>query len=316
MKLVDVYRFFKRNTILPILLGIVIIFSIFVDRFLTLSNFTNIIEQNSAKGIMAIGMTFLIINGYFDLSVGTLLGFSASLAVGLQPLGVIPAVLIALSVGLVVGFINGFLVTIVGLNAFAVTLASMLGIRGFTYLYTKEQAIVGISDQFGAIGSGNVLGIPNLIIIFVVLLVIGQFVLKKTKHGRYTYATGGNESAANNAGINTKRITMINFIICSFAASLGGVLYAAKMNAATPTLGWPDMHMMIIAIVVLGGTKLVGGFGNLYFTVGGLIAIGVIQNGMNLLNVQSYYNTLLTGVILIAVLYLDKIIRPTISPSR
>ena len=255
MKMKNAYTFAKKNTILPIFFVIFVVFSIAVDGFFNFSNLLNIVEQNSTKGIMAIGMTFLIINGYFDLSVGTLMGLTASLAVGLQPWGVVPAVLIALCVGVVVGLINGFLVTKVGLNAFAVTLASMLGIRGFLYLYTEEQAIVGISDTFGKIGSGNMLGVPNLIIIFVVLLLIAQFVLKYTKHGRNTYATGGNQNAAENAGINTDRATLTNFVICSVTAALGGILQAAKMNAATPTLGWPDMHMMIIAIVVFGWNK-------------------------------------------------------------
>ena len=208
--------------------------SIFVNGFFNGNNFVNIIEQNSAEGIMVIGMTFLIINGYFDLSVGTLMGLCASLAVGLQPLGVLPAVSIALLVGFAVGMINGLLVAKVGINAFVVTLASMLGVRGFLYLYTQEQAIVGISDAFGDFGSGNFLGIPNLIIVFAVLLVIAQLVLRYTKHGRNTYATGGNENSASNAGINTQKTTIINFVICSLCAAAAGILYASKMNAATP----------------------------------------------------------------------------------
>lgn len=310
MSMASVKQFAKRNTILPIIAVFIIAFSIFVNGFFNGNNFVNIIEQNSAEGIMVIGMTFLIINGYFDLSVGTLMGLCASLAVGLQPLGVLPAVLIALLVGFAVGMINGLLVAKVGINAFVVTLASMLGVRGFLYLYTQEQAIVGISDAFGDFGSGNFLGIPNLIIVFAVLLVIAQLVLRYTKHGRNTYATGGNENSASNAGINTQKTTIINFVICSLCAAAAGILYASKMNAATPTLGWPDTNVMVIAAVVLGGTKLVGGYGNMWFSLGGVMTIGIIENAMNLLNVKSYYNTLITGVILIVVLYLDKILKP------
>ena len=311
MKTLNIKRIIKKNTIWIIFLAIMFIFSIMVDGFLSLNNLGNVFRQNCEKGVMAIGMTFLIINGYFDLSVGTLMGLTCALTIGLQAAtGTIPAILISLVVGFAVGALNGFLVTRVGLNAFAVTLASMLGVRGVLYMFTQEKSLVGHDEAFADFGSGSFLGINNYVIIFVLLLIIAQLVLRYSRHGRNTYATGGNELVAANAGINTKRTTMINFIICSMAATFGGILYAAGMNAATPTLGWPDTHMTIIAIVVLGGTKLAGGYGNMFFTLGGLLSLGFIQNAMNLLNVQSYYNSLLTGTILILVLYLDKVIRP------
>jgi ribose transport system permease protein len=250
---------------------------------------------------MAIGMTYLMINGYFDLSVGTVMGFSAALAVGMQGYGVIPAVIIALLAGALIGAVNGFLVSRAKINAFVVTLGSFIGVRGLIYIYTKEDALIGEIMGFSDFGASKVLGIPTLFIIMIVLAVIAEFILRKTIHGRETYAIGGNYEAAQNAGIKVNKRVFINFVVCSFTAALGGVLLASRLNAATPSLGWPDKNLMIIATVVLGGTSLNGGYGSIVHTLGGVLTIGVIQNALNLLNVQSYYNMLLMGLILIVV---------------
>ena len=156
-------------------------------------------------------------------------------------------------------------------------------------------------------GAGKVGPLSYISIIFIIMLLIAHYVLKYTTHGRNTYAVGGNENSAFNAGINTKRVTFINFVICGFTGALGGVMYAAFSGASTPTLGWPDMHMLVIAGVVLGGTKLTGGVGNIWYTLGGVMLLGVVDNIMNLLNVQTYVNTLITGLIMIGILYLDKV---------
>ena len=300
-----IIQVFKKRPIWAILLLLVIIISIAAPEFLRIRNLLNILLQSSVNGIMAVGMTYLMINGFFDLSVGTVMGFSAALAVGLQPMGLFPAILISLIIGAGIGAINGFFVARAKINAFVVTLGSFIGVRGLIYIYTKEDALIGEIMGFSDFGASSVLGIPTLFIIMIVIAIIAEFVLRKTPHGRNTYAIGGNYEAAANAGIAVNKTIFINFVLCSLAAAIGGVLLASRMNAATPGLGWPDQNLMIIATVVLGGTSLNGGYGSIVHTLGGVLTIGVIQNALNLLNVQSYYNMLLMGIILILVVFAD-----------
>jgi ribose transport system permease protein len=237
------------------------------------------------------------------------MGFTAALAIGLQPYGLFVAVVVALLAGAGIGAINGFFVAKAKINAFIVTLGSFIGVRGLIYIYTGEQALVGDVMEFGMFGAGCFLGLPTLFVVMFVLMLVAEFVLRKTPHGRYTYSIGGNIEASENAGIPVDRTIWLNFIICGLTAAVGGVLLASRLNAATPTLGWPDKNLMTIAVVVLGGTSLAGGYGNITRTLGGLFTFGVLYNILNLLGVQSYYNTLITGIVLILVVYIDAHIR-------
>jgi len=299
----------KKQPIWLILLGMIVLSSVFIPGFLSFGNFSNVLVQSAVDGMLALGMTFLMINGYFDLSVGTVMGFTAALAIGLQPYGLFVAVGVALLAGAVIGAINGFFVAKAKINAFIVTLGSFIGVRGLIYIYTGEQALVGDIMEFGMFGASSFLGLPTLFVIMFVLMLVAEFVLRKTPHGRYTYSIGGNIEASENAGIPVDRTIWLNFIICGLTAAAGGVLLASRLNAATPTLGWPDKNLMTIAVVVLGGTSLAGGYGNITRTLGGLFTFGVLYNILNLLGVQSYYNTLITGIVLILVVYIDAHIR-------
>jgi ribose transport system permease protein len=301
--------FFRRQPIWAILLGIIVVTSAFQPEFLEIRNLLNILLQSAVNGMLALGMTYLMINGYFDLSVGTVMGFTAALAIGLQPLSVPVAVLIALAAGAGIGAINGFFVAKAKINAFIVTLGSFIGVRGLIYIYTGENALVGTNLAFGEFGSSSVLGIPTLFIIMIALSALGEFALRRTAHGRRTYAIGGNIEAAENAGIPVDRTIFLNFVLCGLTAAAGGVLLASRLNAATPGLGWPDKNLMTIATVVLGGTSLLGGSGSVTRTLGGLFTLGVLYNVLNIFNVQSYYNLLLTGLVLILVVFIDSYLK-------
>ncbi|HKK48299.1 MAG TPA: ribose ABC transporter permease, partial [Alkalispirochaeta sp.] len=170
---------------------------------------------------------------------------------------------------------------------------------------TGENALVGQNYDFFDFGASRVLGVPTLFLIMLAFAIIGEFGLRRTAHGRRTYAIGGNVEAAENAGIPVHRTVFLNFVLCGATAAIGGVLLAARLNAATPGLGWPDTNLMTIATVVLGGTSLTGGSGSVTRTLGGLLTLGVLYNVLNLFNVQSYYNLLLTGLVLILVVYVD-----------
>jgi ribose transport system permease protein len=316
MILNNLFYTLKKFTIIPIFLAFFIIFSLTTPRFFSVDNILNILLQSSTLGVLCVGATFVMINGYRDLSVGMVMGLSANLVIGLQPTLGYWGIIVAMLAGVAIGLINGFLVAKVKINSFIATLATMVGVRSLTYIYTQEQARVGVISSFAEFGAGKVLGIPNLGWVFLVLLIIGEIILRNTTHGRNTYASGGNAEAANNAGINVDRTTIINFVICSLGGVIGGVLAAARMNSAIPELGWPDAHFVVIVMVALGGTKLSGGYGNMFFTLGGVFTVGILQNMLNLQSVQAYLTTLITGIMLIVVLYLDKVIKPVVQRSR
>lgn len=305
-----IVSFIRQQPIWVILLVLMIVTSLIQPRFLQMGNLMNILLQSSVNGMLALGMTYLMINGFFDLSVGTVMGFTAALTVGLQSVGglqlSIPAALLA---GSAIGAINGFLVARAKINAFIVTLGSFVGVRGLTYIYTQEDSLVGEVFGFAIFGSSRVFGIPTLFLIMLAFMILGELALRYTAHGRNTYAIGGNEEAARNAGIPVDRTIFLNFLFCGFTAAVGGVLIAARLYSATPGLGWPDRNLMTIATVVLGGTSLLGGSGSVVRTMGGLLTLGVLYNVLNLFNVQSYYNTLFTGLVLILVVYADSYIK-------
>ncbi len=288
-----------------IFFGCIILFSLLSRDFLSVRNILNILLQTSGTGIMALGMTFLMISGFFDLSIGSVMALTSVVTVLLVPiLGVPLAMLCGVLVSVAVGVINGFLVIKAGINAFVTTLGSMIGLRGIVYFLTNEQPVICLNDALQVIGNGSFLKIPYPFLIFLVLAVFSSIVLNKTIHGRNTYAIGGNLDAAKNVGIPIQRHLLLNFIFCSLAAGIGGVISTSRMGSATPILGLNDA-VTVITAVVLGGTHLNGGYGKAFGTVGGVLVLGIIQNGLNQLNVQVYYQILIDGLILIVVIFID-----------
>ncbi|WP_302140750.1 ABC transporter permease [Halomonas alkalicola] len=307
--MISIKGFFRGRTIIqPIwvfVIAIFIFFSFMSEYFLSLSNITNILVQTSTIGLIALGMTYVMINGNIDLSVGAILGLAASLAVGLQDYGLTIAIIAALASGMLLGAINGLVVWKTGVNAFIVTLGAMLGIRGLIFLYTGEQSFYSMNFAFADFGASTIGPIPVLAIIFLLCTLVMHLVLTRTGHGRNTFAVGGNPEASIDAGIRLGRHMMINFIIVGFFAALAGVLLASQMGAATPNLG-RDYELWTITAVVLGGTKLTGGYGSIVGTLGGVLAIGILRNGMNLMQVPAFYVLVVLGLILITVLIIDK----------
>jgi len=285
---------------------IVVFFSFISDDFLDVQNFTNILIQTSTIGVIALGMTFVMINGNIDLSVGSVLALAASLSVGLQePLGLLPAVGVALGCGLLLGALNGMIVWKTGVDAFIVTLGAMIGVRGLVFVYTQEQSFFSMNFAYSDFGTSSVAGIPTLALIFLLLTVLMHYVLSSTIHGRTTYAVGGNREASVNAGIRVGPHMVVNFMIVGFLAALAGIMLSTQMGAATPNLG-TNYELWTITAVVLGGTKLTGGQGSIIGTLGGVLAIGVLRNGMNLMQVPAFYVLVILGAVLIAVLFIDK----------
>jgi len=301
----------------PIWAFVVIVFAFFSfasEHFFDLANFQNILVQTSTIGLIALGMTLVMINGNIDLSVGATLALAASLTVDMMgwPMfaewgnwQMLPAVLAGLLCGVALGALNGFIVWKTGVDAFIVTLGAMLGIRGLVFVYTEEQSFFAMNFAYSDFGASSILGIPTLAWTFVLFTVAIHILLSRTVHGSNTYAVGSNREAAVNAGIKVGRHMMINFMIIGFFAALAGITLSTQMGASTPNLG-RDFELWVITAVVLGGTKLTGGAGSIIGTFGGVLAIGILRNGMNLMQVPAFVVLVILGSILIAVLFLDK----------
>ncbi|SDM29735.1 ribose ABC transporter membrane protein [Halarsenatibacter silvermanii] len=291
------------------LMAMVIVMSFLSDRFLTLPNILNIFRQVSIMGIMAVGMTMVILAQGIDLSVGSLMALSGAVTAGMMVHGDISiflAVLTGLAVGTALGLFNGLMISKAKLPDFIVTLAMMSIARGLTLVYTGGRPISGFDLAFRRIGGGRVGRVPIPVIIFTVILIIGYLVLNKTTFGRYIYAVGGNKKAARLAGINTDRVKILVYAISGFLSAVSGVILISRLNSAQPTAG-VAYELDVIAMVVLGGTSLVGGKGTVGGTLIGALIIGVLNNSLNLLGVASFYQEVAKGLVILVAVLLDSI---------
>ncbi|AAM23506.1 ribose transport system permease protein [Caldanaerobacter subterraneus subsp. tengcongensis MB4] len=289
------------------LLGLIIAFSILSPRFLDYYNLTNVLRQTSLNAIMAVGMTFVILTGGIDLSVGSILAFSSAVTAGMLKDGMplIIALLAGLIIGTGLGLFNGFVIIRWNIPPFIATFAMMTIARGLTLVYTNGQPITGLGKAFGYIGNGYVGSIPVPIIITILVFVIGYYILKNNRLGRYVYATGGNLQAAKLAGINTNKIILFVYALSGFLAAVSGLIITSRLNSAAPTAG-QGAELDAIAAVVLGGTSLSGGEGGIIGTLIGALIIGVLNNGLNLLNVSPFYQYIVKGVVILLAIALDK----------
>jgi ribose transport system permease protein len=302
-----VLEFIRRYSVFLILALLCVIFALGSDQFLTISNLTNVALQTSIIAVVAIGMTFVILTGGIDLSVGSLVALTGALAAGLavrQELGTYPAILLALLAGMAAGAVNGLLIVKGKMPPFVATLAAMAVARGLTLVYTEGRPIAGIDDAFIAIGNGTVLGIPNPVIIMFVVFLIAYLVLGYTTYGNYVYATGGNEEISRLAGIPTSWIIASVYVISGLTAAIGGVLLVARLWSAQPNAA-VGLELDAIAAPVLGGVSLFGGVGSVTGTLVGAFILGILSNGLNLMGVPSFYQQVIKGAVLILAVMLD-----------
>lgn len=286
-----------------------IILSISSESFLTTTNIMNILRQVSIIGIVAIGMSFVIITGGIDLSVGSIMALSAVVATSFaqadSSYSLFIAIIIGITVGLACGLVNGVLVTKWKVAPFIATLGMMTAARGLAMVYTDGRPVIGLSDSYNNIGSGYFLNVPIPIIIFVIIILIGIFLLNFTVFGRYVFATGGNEQSAKLSGIRVTSIKIGVYAIAGLLAGVGGIILSSRIMSGSPVLG-EGYELDAIAAVVIGGTSLFGGVGSIIGTLIGVLIIGVMNNGLDLLNVSSYYQQILKGAIIVIAVLLDK----------
>ncbi|MFM0012897.1 ABC transporter permease [Paraburkholderia sediminicola] len=301
----DIYR---RYGIVAVLIVLCIVLSFANQYFLTLGNIADILRQTSINGILAVGMTYIVLTAGIDLSVGSTLALagiiSASLVTGPHPHGAAFGLAAGLAVGAAVGAINGLLVARLSIPPFVATLGMLSAARGLTYIYNDGMPVTDLPDGYLTIGTGAIAGIPVPIIVFALVVALFWFVLRYTTYGRYVYAVGGNAKSAKTSGISTGKILFSVYVIGGLLAGLAGIILAARTTSALPQAGM-SYELDAIAAVVIGGTSLSGGTGSLGGTVVGALMIGVINNGLNLLGVSSYYQQVVKGVIIVGAVLLD-----------
>jgi ribose transport system permease protein len=302
---IRIREFFIKEKALSSSIIIFIIISIISPYFFTFDNMRNLLVQISVYGIVALGMTFAIVGGEFDLAVGSMLSMSAVLIVGLEPkLGLGMAIIVALSSGLLLGLINGLLVSKAKINSFIVTFGSMVMVKGLALTYANGRPIISKSSLLNQIGDMKLFNIPIIVFIFILLLALCHYVLTYSRFGRNMYAIGGNSSVASATGINVNFYKCAIFVITGFFAAIVGILLAARLNTGSPTQG-DDMTLTVIASVVLGGTSLSGGKGGVLRTLLGLFIIMFLTNAFDLLGIQPYMQKVIKGMIIISIVAFD-----------
>ncbi|MEG5139661.1 MULTISPECIES: ABC transporter permease subunit [unclassified Microcoleus] len=301
-------NFIQVAGILPILVGICIIFSLVTPNFLSVGNLINVIRQASINIVLATGMTFVILTGGIDLSVGSILGVTAvvGVLVSLVPgLGwfAVPAALIA---GVFLGLLNGSLIAYLGLPPFIVTLGSYTALRGVAYLVANGTTVINRNLTFAWIGNSYVGPIPWLVIIAFLAVLASWFVLRRTVLGRHIYAVGGNIRAARLTGIKVSRVLLFVYGVSGLLSGLGGIMSASRLYSATGMLG-QGYELDAIAAVILGGTSFTGGIGTIWGTLLGALIIALLNNGLTLMNVSFFWQLVVKGLVIIIAVTIDKV---------
>ncbi|HEV2861392.1 MAG TPA: ribose ABC transporter permease [Pyrinomonadaceae bacterium] len=288
------------------LFGLCVVLWALTPHFLTVSNLLNVVEQAAIIAIVAVGMTFVIITGAIDLSVGSVLAFAGVvMASVLHAEAPVPlALAAALGTGLFCGLVNGALITVGRLPPFIATLGMMSVARGTALMFTEGRPVSGFSGGFRSLATGEVLGLPVSVVIMVGVYAVAHFVLTRTKLGRYTYAIGGNEEAALLSGVNVKFYKAAVYGISGALSGLAAVILTARLNSAQPIAGMM-YELDAIAATVIGGTSLLGGEGTVVGTLIGALIMAVLRNGLNLLGVSSFIQQIVIGSVIIAAVLID-----------
>lgn len=305
-----------RSLIALFLLCLVI--SLLSDKFLTVDNGWNVLRQISVNICISTGMTLVVLTAGIDLSVGSVLAFCGALTAGLLKSGIsvpslnlyigftfLGAILAGLFAGSLLGAFNGWAITRFKVPPFVATLAMLAMARGFTMLWTKGFPVSGLGENFSYIGTGWFLGIPLPVWITGIIVLTAVIVTQKTRLGRHIYAVGGNESAARLSGISVGRVKIAAYLIAGALAAVGGIMVTSRLDSAQPNAG-ASYELDSIAAVVIGGTSLSGGRGSVLGTVQGAMIIGVLNNGLVLLNVSPFWQQVVKGGVILLAVIIDK----------
>jgi ribose transport system permease protein len=303
-------KFLKNKPLIGLVIFALIV-SVLNPRFLSTANLLNILRQTSINAIIAAGMTFVILTGGIDLSVGSILAICGAVSASMLAGGINGYLVLVFTIilGIILGAISGGFISYGKLQAFITTLVTMTLLRGATLVFTDGKPIsMGFGDNallFDTIGGGYFLGVPVPVYIMIVVFIGCGYILKNTKFGRYVYAIGGNEEATKLSGIDVDRLKVKVYAISGGLSALAGIIITSRLGSAQPTAG-TGYELDAIAAVVLGGTSLSGGVGSIGGTITGALIIGVLGNALNLLDVSSYYQMMIKAVVILAAVLIDR----------
>lgn len=290
---------------LAVLAVLVVVMSILSPRFLTWINIANLMGQMAVNLIVAAGMTIVMISGEFDISVGSVVALTAAVSAALmQQIGIVPAVLLSLLIGPAIGFVNGVVTTKGRIPSFIVTLGTLMMARSLAFVVTGGQVISNLPDAFKAIGQGRIFNVPIPFLIALACYAVGWFVLTRTAFGKRVYAVGANRMVATLSGIHADRVKIQCMMIVGFTAAFAGNILLARIGAIQADTA-RGLEFEVIAAVVIGGTSLYGGQGNILRTIIGVIIIALIRNFLNLSRIDIFWQDFATGAIIIAAVLLD-----------
>lgn len=314
----DIKKIVSKYGIFFILIILVAVISAMTPAFMNPRNILNVIRQISVIGVIALGVTIVIITKGIDLSSGSVLAVAAVVAAslsqrsdwaarmypGLPELPVIIPILVALALGAFAGFVNGSLIAKTNIPPFIATLGMMIVARGVALLYADGRPVSSLTEAYNFIGQGEVLGVPVPVIILVLMAGVSYFLLNYTRFGKYAYAIGGNEKAAHVSGINVGKYKILVYTYAGFLAGLAGIILSSRISSGQPGLG-VSYELDAIAAATIGGTSHSGGIGTIGGTIVGALIIGVLNNGLDLLNVSAYWQQIIKGVIIVGAVILD-----------
>lgn len=291
------------------LLVLFVSLSIASSSFLTVTNIFNILKQNSVYGILAVGMTFVIVTGGIELSVGAIVAMSACFAASLAQDGTTTPIFVAILVGVLIGMgcgaFSGFFIAFANIPAFIATLATCTIARGIVYVFTDGRPVTGVSAAYKYIGRASWGPVPVAVVLYAAFLIAGTFLLKYTKYGRHVFAIGGNKQAATVSGIHVKRVEFLVYMISGFCAAFAGLLLSSRIQTGQPA-GGDGYELDAITAAVIGGASLSGGKGSVFGSFIGILVVGILTNGLDLLNVSSYYQQIIKGAIILLAVLADR----------
>jgi len=301
-----VSKIISKYGIYLVLIAMTAYFSFASEAFLTSQNIFNILRQVAVVGIAAVGMTFVMLTGGIDLSVGSIIGVTGIATAQFMVMGVHPilAVILALILGIIMGLANAFIINEFKVPPLIVTLGMMTALRGVAYLITGGLPVFGFTESFTLIGQGYIGIIPVPVIIMLVAFALGYIVLNKFTVGRYIYGVGGNEEASRLSGVSVKKIKYLVYSVSGFLCGIAGVVLLSRTNSGQPKAG-TSYEMDIITAVVLGGVSITGGEGKIVGVIAGVMIMGVLSNGMIITNVGDYVQRIIQGLVLVAAVAFD-----------
>jgi ribose transport system permease protein len=307
-KMKNLNKFASRYGMAVVLVGLIVYFSIASEYFLTQQNLTNVLRQIAMLGIAAVGMTLVVLTGGIDLSVGSTIAFVGVVAASCMTtlgLDMYTASALGILTGALIGAINGIAVSVFAIPALIATLATLTAVRGFAFILTGGIPIFGFPEAFSYLGRGMIGPVPLPVLTMFIAFTIGWIILNRMKFGRFLYAIGGNREAARLSGISVGRTLMITYVIAGAFSGVAGVIMLSRLNSAQPNVA-NAFEMDVITAVVLGGVSIAGGEGRFTGVIFGVFIIGVLGNGMVLLNVQDYWQLVVKGAVLLAAVGLDQ----------